>query len=397
MIGKLKQCDYYIGPRAIFDPNFIPPQLLYRSKEEHTLFSILNDSFSDEFCLNILYQGIQGIGKKVIINKVIKDLLDQNKKNLNLHKISLDCKEKNFKEIIISLLTEITHSNNLNLDYQYAINSGISDLWNLFKLTCKKVNFNLVLIFNNIEYFKPEYFKKFLQYGKEAKINLISTVNKVLRPSTLNFLNHFDIKKKLNYFTYNELFKILKQRVSLTFLHKVDNELIEFITDLIFEHFVPVPGKGIDVLRELYSLLSDQSNYKNIEFLEIIQSQFDSIQLSDEFSILTYISEEDLLTILFLDNLSNYFLKKSRFYITFQELKETYYISCEAIDYEKIEEDFDNIIKLLQSIGILNISKKFTGNINTFISDNKNADHYYFLTINPKRLKAIIDAVFNNI
>jgi len=253
MIGKLKQYDYYIGPRAIFDPNYIPPQLLYRSKEEHTLFSILNDSFSDDFCLNILYQGIHGIGKKVIINKVIKDLFEQNKKILNLHKISLDCKEKNFKDLIISLLTEITNSNNLTLDYQYVLNSEISDLWNLFKLTCKKVDFNLILIFNNVEYLKPEHFKKLLQYGKEAKINLISTVNKVLRPSTLDLLNQFDIKKKLNYFTYKELFKILKQRVSLTFRHKIDNELVEFITDLIFEHFVPVPGKGIDVLRELIS------------------------------------------------------------------------------------------------------------------------------------------------
>jgi len=397
MIGKLKQYDYYIGPRAIFDPNYIPPQLLYRSKEEHTLFSILNDSFSDDFCLNILYQGIHGIGKKVIINKVIKDLFEQNKKILNLHKISLDCKEKNFKDLIISLLTEITNSNNLILDYQYVLNSEISDLWNLFKLTCKKVDFNLILIFNNVEYLKPEHFKKLLQYGKEAKINLISTVNKVLRPSTLDLLNQFDIKKKLNYFTYKELFKILKQRVSLTFRHKIDNELVEFITDLIFEHFVPVPGKGIDVLRELYSLLSDQSKYNNIEFLEIIQNQFDSIQFSDEFSILTYISEEDLLTILFLDNLSNYFLKKSRFYITFRELKETYYISCEAINYEKVEEDFSNLIKLMQTIGILNISKKFAGNKNTLISDNKITDRYYFLTINPKRLKAIIDAVFNNI
>ena len=52
MIGKLNYS--YIGPRAVFDPNYIPPQILHRSKEEHALYSILNDSLSDNFCLNIL-------------------------------------------------------------------------------------------------------------------------------------------------------------------------------------------------------------------------------------------------------------------------------------------------------------------------------------------------------
>ncbi|MCK4780025.1 MAG: hypothetical protein KAT57_07555, partial [Candidatus Lokiarchaeota archaeon] len=64
MIAKSNLNNNYIGTKALFDPNFIPPRLLYRKKEEDSLFSILNDSISDEFCLNILYQGINGIGKK---------------------------------------------------------------------------------------------------------------------------------------------------------------------------------------------------------------------------------------------------------------------------------------------------------------------------------------------
>ena len=74
MIGKLKSDNGFIGPRALFDPNYVPPKVLYRKKEERTLLSILKDSLTDEFSLNILYQGIQGIGKRVIVNKVINDL-----------------------------------------------------------------------------------------------------------------------------------------------------------------------------------------------------------------------------------------------------------------------------------------------------------------------------------
>jgi len=396
MIGRLKPNYSYIGPRAVFDPNYIPPQILYRSKEEHTLYSILNDSLSDNFCLNILYQGIQGIGKKVIINKVINDLVDKNNEIRKFHEISINCREKNVEEIIISLLTEINGFRNINLDYKYILNSNTSDLWNLFKLTCKKVDVNLILIFNNIELLEPEIFKKFLQYGKETKINLISTVNKILRPSTLELLNYFDLKKKLNYFTYNELYEILKQRVSLTFFHEIDKELIEYITDLIFEHYVPVPGKGIDILKEIYPFLCDKKKYKNHEILDAVQNQFDSIQISDEFSILTFISEEDLLTVLFLDNISNYFLRNSNYYITSKELLEIYYISCEAIDYEKNCEVFKSLIKMLESIGILSVSKRYRQDKHKFIPKDFRNDNYYFLVINPKRLKAIIDAVFNN-
>ena len=44
----------FIGPRALFDQSYIPPQILYRKNEEKALFSILKDSFIDGFCLNIL-------------------------------------------------------------------------------------------------------------------------------------------------------------------------------------------------------------------------------------------------------------------------------------------------------------------------------------------------------
>jgi len=382
----------YVGPRALFDAHYIPPKILYRNREEKSLFSILKDSFSDDFSLSILYQGIQGIGKQVIINKVIRDLSDLNTKLLN---IQVDCREKNLEEIIISLLTKIGQNQNINFNFKNIINSNISNLWNLFKLTCRKVDHNLVFIFNNIEYLESEIFKKFLQYGKDTSVSLIATVNQALKPSTLDLLSEFDLKKKLNYFTYKELFDILKQRVSLTFLRGVDNELVEFITDLIFEHYVPVPGKGIEILREIYPVLNQQVSLNNLEISEILRNQFDSLQATDEFSMLSYISEAELLTIIYLDNLSNHFLKNSNLYITIKELKELYYVSCESIDYEKDMEEFKNLITTLRNIGILNASKK--NDINDFRYFNENILNYnfYFMVLNPRQLKSILDAIFN--
>jgi len=396
MIVKSNQPNSYIGPRAIFDPNYIPNHILFRSREVHSLYSILNDSFSDDFGLNILYQGIQGIGKKVIINRVLKDLSIRNQYNLNFQQITVDCKHKNFDDIIVSILTEINSICNFNLDFKCLINSNISELWNIFKLACKKINSHLLFVFNNIENLKPDIFKKFLQYGKEQNIRFISTINKVLKPSTLDLANNFDLNKKLTYYSYKELFEIIKQRASITFLNQIDKEVVEIITDLIFEHYVPVPGKGIEILKEIYPLLNEQSKCNSLDILEIIQNQFDLMQISDEFNLLTYISEEELLTIIFLDNLSNYFLKNRHYYIASKELKELYYISCETIEYDKILENFYDTIKKFQSIGILSLSKRNMKNDLKFISNENFNGKLFFLIINPKRLKAIVDAIFNN-
>ena len=133
MIAKSNLNNNYIGTKALFDPNFIPPRLLYRKKEEESLFSILNDSISDEFFLNILYQGINGIGKKAIINKVLNDLLNQNKDFIQINNVFVDCKEKNIAEVIFSLLSEIITFSNINIDLRSILNSDISNLWNTFK------------------------------------------------------------------------------------------------------------------------------------------------------------------------------------------------------------------------------------------------------------------------
>ena len=395
MISKSKFQDLYIGPRAIFDPNYIPPQLLFRKKELKSLNSLLTDSLYDEFSLNILYQGIQGIGKKSIVNKTLENLSVENKNSIQT--IRIDCKEKGPEELIVSLLAEINKESNLSFNINSLLNSKISSLWNTFKLASRKLaqDSYLLLIFNNIEYLEPETFRKFLHLGKELNITTINTINNVLRTSTLDILSDFDQKNKLEFFTYNELFSILKQRASLTFLHEVDKELIELITDLIFEYYVPVPGKGIDLFRDIYPSLKDQRYIKLNNMLEISQNHFDTSGSIDEFSMLTFLSEEDLLTIIFLDNLSNHFIAKPNYYITSKELKELFDISCESLDFEKSSSEFKALIDILEKIGILSPSKKSIIE-KKYISNDPLNCIYFFLFVNPNQLKAIIDAVFGH-
>ena len=380
MMQKANYHENYVGPRAIFDQDFIPHSILHRQKEERSLFSMVKDSFTDNFSINVLYQGIEGIGKKVIINKVIRDLNNFHENDLNMWKIKVNCQEKNLEDLIISILSEIDKIYDFKIDFYQILNCNLSDLWKLFKLACQKIEFKPIFVFNNIEHLDPKIFRKFIQYGREANISLISTINKILRPSSYELYNQFDFKVNLNYFSYNQLHEILQQRVYLSFLQDIDKELIEYITDLIFEHYVPVPGKGVEILKELYPFLKESTS-QNLGLFEIIQNQFDPLQMSDEFSMLSYISEEELLTIIFLDNLSNFFLNKKKYYINISELKELYFVSCENLDYKKSSNEFNGLIKTYQNLGIISNSK------NT-------AEQRFFMTIAPKQLKTIIDTVF---
>ncbi len=172
--------------------------------------------------------------------------------------------------------------------------------------------------------------------------------------------------------------------------------MIDYITDLIFEHHVPVPGKGIDIFRDLYPLLKNQIEIEQFEMLEICQNQFDSYA-SDDFNMLTYISEEDISTILFLDNLSNHFLNKSKYYIKSEELRILYDLSCETLECKSNIDEYNDLIRITNSVGILSPSNKNSNKKRNNIIKNPLEYSHYFLNIGPIQLKAMVDVVFGQI
>jgi Cdc6-like AAA superfamily ATPase len=396
MTVKLDLNNIFVGPKALFDPNYIPPKLLYRKKEQKSLFSILNDAISDKFSLNILYQGINGIGKKAIANKVINDLSYNNEEDKNIHKISIDCKQKDFEELIFSVLTELLNVCKSQFAYDSLLTSNLSHLWNVFKILCKRIDCHLFFIFTNVEHMKPKLFKKLLYISKETNVTSIYTINKILQPTRINILSEFDLKKKLNYFSYKELHSILKQRITLGISHEVDEEIIKYISDLVCEQYVPVPGKGIEILRDLYPLLKNKKPIMNCDLIALCQNHFDQMQIHDEFSLLNYISDENFLNIIFLDNLTNYFTNKMNYYISLKELEEVYHVSCESLKYKKNYKEFQSLIKELLNTGIIRPSKKTLKGKRIPLLDNLDDVNSYFMVVSPKQLKAIIDTLFNN-
>ncbi len=391
----IKENKNFVGPKALFDPYYIPPKLLHRKMEEKYLFSIINDCIVDDYSMNILYQGVEGIGKKVIINKVLRDLIKKKYYYNDIYKINIDCKEKSQNEIILYILTTILKTLNLKIDINLMINSNIHQLWNILKLTLKKIDGKIFIIMNNTEDQNLKITKKILRLSKELKINTISTRNQVLMPPNSEIQSYYDLKKKLNHFSYDHLFDILKQRSSLCFLHQIETEVIEYITDIIFDNYIPIPGKGIEILRDLFPSLQKKQSVNYNELIQICETHFESFLIFSEFNMLSFLSEEDLLTMIFLDKLANYFMRKSSlFYINFKILKELYFISCETIGYNKDLKEFSRLIKKLENLGIINLSKK-----KILVNKEKHLNilpsmNSYFISISPLKLKAMIDAIF---
>ena len=73
----------YGYPRALYDPNYIPPKLLHRNKELKSLLSIFHSSLNpeDQFNINAYIYGIRGVGKTVFSKYFIKLLESNNEEN----------------------------------------------------------------------------------------------------------------------------------------------------------------------------------------------------------------------------------------------------------------------------------------------------------------------------
>jgi hypothetical protein len=111
--------------------------------------------------------------------------------------------------------------------------------------------------------------------------------------------------------------------------------------------------------------------------------------------MINYLSEEDILTVIFLDNFSNYFISKNKYYISIKDLHELYEISCETLEYEKSIIEFRKITEELLNIGIVKPSKRTFHKKSTHENINGLNNDSFFILMNPKQIKVIIDAIFN--
>ncbi len=409
--------DVYIGPRALFDPFFIPDHLFDLEKDERNLCGLLSDAIIDNFPASISIYGIQGVGKTVLVNKTIESISRENSK-INKNKIQflpllINCTSKDSHQIVFSMLNSLVNTLNsqINLGFEltpeFVLKSDISQLWNLFKfLNSKTKNIPKIYFLDSVEFSKPKIINKIMTAAISEPFILINSFNvPKCSPYLLDFKNP-DFQIQLGSYSSKTLVNITQDRCKQSLRQPVGffKTTSEFIVDLVCQFDKKVPGSCVRVLRELYPVLNSNAIINGSKVREICRGQFEGFSL-DELSIAEFISESDILDRIFLDNLCSYFKNTSDFYINYDKLFVTYKMACESIEYKPKVYEFQKTLKRLNQISLLmpsevnsadnsilnkgTIEKLSVKNLKT----HDKASNYFF-TVPPDFLNDMLDVAF---
>jgi len=401
----------YVGPRALFDPYYLPPNLIGLKKEQNSMQSILKDAIQDHYPIVLSLYGLRGIGKTTLTRKAIATLEKSKTKinqHINMHYVN--CEEKDSSQIVFSMINGLSRSLNYDLEPNSILNATHGSQINLLThLISKSTNGttsicppkqekSLLFFLDSIEYIQPQVINKLMDVCISQSCFMVTSFNVLKSSPYLSEFRKPDVQIQLDTYSPRSLEKICKNRCDAAFKHTVDNTMIRYLTDLVNEYDFCVPESCLRVLRELYPLIDGNSYVDPGQIQDACRYHFKNYSI-DEISIAEFISETDIVDRLALDEISSFFRSQTRFYITYTELVDLYKVACESLEYNFKQSNFSNFIRGLQRVGLMQTSN-FThqnGQHPQPLSSsfpNENLNQYYFLTISPQMLNEILDVAF---
>ena len=384
----------YVGPRALFDPFYLPHELIGLKKEQYSMQSILKDAIQDHYPIMLSLYGLRGIGKTTLTRKTIAALTNS-KANGNQHidMYYVNCEERDPNQIVFSMINGVSQSLNHELDPSSILNASLGNQMNLLThLITKSTNSDDPLLFflGSIEYTQPQLINKLMDVCISQPCYLVTSFNLLKSSPYLSEFKRPDVQIQLNTYEPSSLEKISINRCNAAFKHPVDHSMIRYLTDLVNEFDYCVPESCLRVLRELYPLIEGNSYADPGQIQDACRYQFKRYSI-DEMSVAEFIAETEIVDRLALDEMSSFFQSQARFYITYKELVNMYKVACENLEYGFNPGSFDKFLLGLQRIALLqpsNFNRKTNQNL-------KNQSHqFYFLTISPQMLNEILDVAF---
>jgi len=368
------------NPRALLDPNYIPPKLLHRTKELNNLWNVFHSCLDPDDCFNVnaYIYGIHGVGKTVLTRYFVNCLKNEFKGRFI--DIYLDLALKSPSENL--RLTVEAYSHLISKEFTYV--SNMQRLWSYFHFLRNKTTIPLILILDNVDTANQSLYNKFIRYSKDLKLSIIaisqisfSNCNKLLS-QYLDFPLHLDI------YSSSELLDILTQRISLAFPINLEINLTKYIVDIVTEFDLDRPSTCINFLKTIYQNLM---NGQDITPSLIRDFSRDLVEFpyQDDLKCLFDFDEApiDLFYLPFLEKLAIYFNNPSNIYIDSKDLQMLYRIICEEHDLPYNQSQFQKFLDKLLFNGFLYASK--------FNSDNKNS---FFMMINPNLLLEYLEVKF---
>ena len=141
----------YIGPKSLFDPNFVPSKIIPRKKQARMLHGIVIDALEDEYNVNLNLYGLKGAGKNLQMNHFFRWLKDNRRglikesqdalKPLNtapFYLAKVNCERKDVGHVFFEIVQQMFDYCDLSLKMDALVNATPGKLWKLFQLSAAK-------------------------------------------------------------------------------------------------------------------------------------------------------------------------------------------------------------------------------------------------------------------
>ncbi|MHA1672986.1 MAG: hypothetical protein ACTSYI_05110 [Promethearchaeota archaeon] len=394
----------YIGPRAIFRHNFIPPKIIPRQKKTEVIHGVIQDALEDNYTTNLTLYGLKGAGKNLMMNVIfqwfqLQNNSDKSAKSDSLSPIILpvDCADQELGQIIFTVLQDLCQTLNVNLKLEDAMTWDTITLWNTFKLLLRKCERPVILYMQKIEYVEDEIMEKFLNFAKSTEnLHILSSINTGNQFYAFNQFSQLDHRVRLGILDKSELMDVASQRSTMAFKNYIEPTALNLIVDYIIEYGTKVPGSCINILKRIYPIIEEKGEILAEDIRRIIQYHFEGVTI-DSLAMVDYVMKTSIEERLFLDYLINHFRNPAQFYIKKNEIRRAYRMTAEELGFSvqsmELGSRFQNITNaqiLRPSHFVQNEQKEqYPSNEKDFLP-NKN----YYLSIPVEGVNQIIDMSF---
>lgn len=300
---------------ALFDPGYLPSQLLHRDEELNTLSKLLPSSDLAP-AMNILVHGSFGIGRTTLVRFFGLHKLDGCRQPLVTFRM------KSASEIVSDTLSALLGSP--------APSNALPELWSCLKRILRKAEAPIVFILDDIDRDSVETYGKYLAICKELGIPSMSTApryfQRLLPAATAQ---HLDYSLELQPYSDHQLLDIVADRVRAAFSVPLHPSEVEFVADLICLLDYQRPATAIELLRLLHPVV-DKNRSPTAD--QIRQTCLSSGTLHYDFwsDHLAGVTNLDAAGVMLLQAAGEYFLSNSgQLYVSKPCLSSQYQQVCE--------------------------------------------------------------------
>ncbi len=390
----IKQLSY-LGRQALFDLDFIPPKAVLKRNIIEPLSKVLYDALEENYGMCAMLYGLEGMGKHLFSVKTLKHL----KKNIaqthdylnDFQVITIDCSINDQMDSLYQFAQILLQQNNIPFSIPILRTLATDQICNLIDYCMKTQTKPLILIIRNVHDLYLPIYQKFIDLNRTYhKLSIIMTVNTGFQTQALKEYGDLDLKLRMGFYDLKELYQIFSDRCTMAFPRTLSPSVVDFCFNFVTEFGFKTPDTYISYLRDTYNVLSKTGS--NLDILRIESQHLVEGYHLELAALCDYLLESDLIVLLFLENLTQYFSETDNAFIPYKELYQLYEISASAIEYPTKKHEFDQILRNLIDIALIVPSSRHCGD-KYYLSETP-PEVPYFIPMPIEELKSLMAQSF---